>query len=221
MGRTRSGVAEHLGIEEVTARQRAARDPVERDRWQMIRLLVAGRSLADVAEATGYSARWVRVVVQRYNEQGPEGLADRRHANPGAAPLLDADGRAALETALEQAPPEGGRWTCAKVAAWIADRTGRKTVPAQRGWVYLRRTGHSPQVPRPRHVRAADPAVAQAVFKKADRGGRRGAHPPPGHAGGGVGLRRAPRRPQAGAAPGVGQAGATPGRRGRAALPVA
>jgi transposase len=166
MGRTRFGVAEHLGIEEVTARQRAARDPVERDRWRMIRLPVAGRSPADVAEATGYSARWVRVVVQRYNEQGPEGLADRRHANPGAAPLLDADGRAALETALEQAPPEGGRWTCAKVAAWIADRTGRKTVPAQRGWVYLRRTGHSPQVPRPRHVRAADPAVAQAVFQK-------------------------------------------------------
>ena len=166
MGRTRFGVAEHLGGEEVTARQRAARDPVERDRWQMIRLLVAGRSLADVAEATGYSSRWVREVVRRYNEQGPDGLADRRHANPGAAPLLDADGRAALEAALAQPPPEGGRWTCARVAAWSADRTGQETVPAQRGWVYLRRTGHSPQVPRPRHVRAADPA-AQAAFQKA------------------------------------------------------
>ena len=159
-------MADHLGLEELTARYRAARDPVERGRWQMIRLLVAGRSLAEVADVTGYSTRWVREVVKRYNEQGPEGLADRRHANPGAAPLLDAGGQAALEAALDDPPPEGGRWTCAKVAAWIAARTGRERVPAQRGWAYLRRTGHSPQVPRPRHVRAADPA-AQAAFQKA------------------------------------------------------
>jgi transposase len=166
MGRTRFGVADHLGLEELTVRYRAARDPVERGRWQMIRLLVAGRSLREVAEVTGYSTRWVREVVRRYNVHGPAGLADGRHANPGAAPLLDAAGRRALAAALEQAPPGGGLWTCAKVAAWIADRTGRESVPAQRGWVYLRRTGHSPQVPRPRHVRAADPA-AQAAFQKA------------------------------------------------------
>ena len=166
MGRTRFGVADHRGIEELAARQRAARDPVERDRWQMIRLLVAGRSLAETAEVTGYSTRWVREVVRRYNADGPDGLADRRHANPGAAPLLDTEGRAALEAALEQPPPEGGRWTCARVAAWIARRTGRETVPAQRGWVYLRRAGYSPQVPRPRHARAAD-AAAQAAFPQA------------------------------------------------------
>ena len=166
MARTRFGVVDHLALEEVMARQRAARDPVERDRWQMIRLLVAGRSLAEVAEATGYSTRWVREVVRRYNERGPAGLADGRHANPGAAPLLDAKGRQALEAALEQPPSEGGRWTCAKVAAWIARRTGRETVPAQRGWVYLRRAGYSPQVPRPRHARAAD-AAAGAAFQKA------------------------------------------------------
>jgi transposase len=165
MGRTRFGVADHFGLEELAVRQRAARDPVERGRWQMIRLLVAGRSLAETAEVTGYSTRWVREVVRRYNEQGPDGLADRRHANPGAAPLLDADGRAALEVALAQPPQGGGLWTCAKVAAWIADRIGREEVPAQRGWVYLRRAGYSPQVPRPRHVRAADPAAVAAFHK--------------------------------------------------------
>lgn len=171
MGRARFGVADHLGLEGLTARYRAARDPVERGRWQMVRLLVAGRSLAEVADVTGYSTRWVRAVVRRYNADGPDGLADRRHANPGAAPLLDADGRQALEAALDDPPAEGGRWTCAKVAAWIARRTGRERVPTPRGWAYLRRTGHSPQderarVHRPRHVRAADPA-AQAAFQKA------------------------------------------------------
>ena len=80
MGRTRFGVAEHLALEEVMARQRAARDPVERDRWQMIRLLVAGRSLAEVAEVTGYSTRWVREVVRRYNEHGPAPAAPCRPA---------------------------------------------------------------------------------------------------------------------------------------------
>jgi transposase len=165
MGRTRFGVAEHLGLEEVRARHRAARDPVERDRWQMIRLLGAGRSLAETAEVTGYSTRWVREVVRRYNADGPEGLADRRHANPGAAPLLDAGGRRALEAAPAEPPPEGGRWTCAKVAAWLARRTKREAVPAQRGWVYPRRTGHSPQVPRPQRARAAD-AAAQAASQK-------------------------------------------------------
>ena len=167
MGRTRFGVADHLGGEELTARHRAARDPVERSRRQMVWLLASGRSLREVAEVTGSSTRWVREVVRRYNADGPEGLADRRHANPGAAPLLDAEGRRALEAALEQAPPGGGLWTCAKVAAWLAGRTGREEVPAQRGWVYLRRTGHSPRVPRPRHARAADAAAAQAAFKKA------------------------------------------------------
>jgi transposase len=166
MGRTRFGVAEHLDLEELTARERAARDPVERGRWQMIRLLVAGRSLREVAEVTGYSSRWVREVVRRYNAEGPAGLADRRHANPGAAPLLDAEGQQALTVALAEPPPGGGRWTCAKVAAWIAARLGREAVPVQRGWVYLRRTGHSPQIPRPRHARAAD-AAAVAAFQKA------------------------------------------------------
>ena len=165
MGRTRFGVADHLDLEELTARYRAARDPVERGRWQMIRLLVAGRSLREVAEVTGYSSRWVREVVRRYNAEGPAGLADRRHANPGAAPLPDAEGRAALAAALAEPPPGGGLWTCARVAAWIARRTGRETVPAQRGWAYLRRAGYSPQVPRPRHARAAD-AAAQAAFQK-------------------------------------------------------
>jgi transposase len=162
----RFAVIDRLGIEELAARSRAAHDPVERGRWQMIWLLVTGRSLQEVADVTGYSTRWVREVVRRYNEHGPQALADGRHANPGAAPLLDADGRHALEAALAQPPPEGGQWTCAKVAAWLAARLGREKVPAQRGWVYLRRIGHSCQVPRPRHVRTAD-AAAQAAFQKA------------------------------------------------------
>jgi transposase len=164
--RRRFSVAAHLSAEELAARYRAASDPVLRSQVQMIWLLVAGRSLAEAAEVTGYSTRWVRAVVRRYNEDGPDGLGDRRHANRGGEPLLDAAGRAALTAALEQPPPEGGLWTCAKVAAWIAARTGRARVAVQRGWDYLRRTGHSQQMPRPRPARAAAAAAAAAFQKR-------------------------------------------------------
>src|SRR3712207_4005471 len=115
----RFAVADHLGMEELAARYRATRDPVERGRWQMIWLLASGRSLREVAAVMGYSTRWLREVVRRYNADGPEGLGDRRHGNRGAAPLLDAAGQQALEAALAVPPPDGGRWTSAKVAAWI------------------------------------------------------------------------------------------------------
>jgi transposase len=166
--RTRFSVAAHLSAEELAARYRAANDPVLRSRCQMIRLLVAGRPLAEVAEVTGYSTRWVREVVRRYNEAGPEGRGDRRHANRGAEPLLDAAGRAALEAVLDEPPPEGGLWTGREVAGWIAGRSGRapERVAPQRGWDYLRRLRYSRQVPRPRHAAAAD-AAAQAAFHKA------------------------------------------------------
>lgn len=163
--RERFTVAAHPSAEELAARHRAAGDPVLRSQLHMIRLLTSGRPLAEVAAVTGYSTRWVRKVVKRYNAHGPEGLGDRRHGNRGGAPLLDAAGRAALTAALEKAPPEGGLWTSGKVAAWIAGRTGREPVAPQRGWDYLRRTGHSRQTPRPRHARAAD-AAAAAAFKK-------------------------------------------------------
>ena len=163
--RTRFGVAAHLSADERVVRYRASCDPVERSRWQMIWLLVSGWLLGEVAAVTGYSTRWVREVVRRYTEQGPEGLSDRRHAKKGSAPLLDAEGRTALKAALDLPPLDGCLWSSAKVAQWIAARTGREQIAAQRGWDYLKRTGHSPQVPRPRHVRAAV-AEAKAAFQK-------------------------------------------------------
>jgi transposase len=163
---TRFAVAAHLSADELAARYRAARDPVARSRWQMIWLLICGRSLQEVAAVTGFSARWIREVVKAYNAQGPAALADQRHRNAGAAPLLDAAGRQALDEALLEPPPDGGLWTGRKVAPWIAEHLGRApdAIPPKRDWVYLRRLDYTPRVPRPRHAKAADPA-AQAAFQ--------------------------------------------------------
>ena len=131
----------HLGADELERRYRAARDPVERAHYQIVWLLSRGWATAAVMAATGYSRGWVQEVARRYNRAGPAGLGDRRHANPGGAALLDDAGQGELRGAL------------AGEAAWMAEKLGR-AVGAQRGWEYLRRLGHTPQVPRPAHADA-------------------------------------------------------------------
>jgi hypothetical protein len=116
---------------------------------------------------TGYTTRWIREVVRSYNADGVSAVADRRHANAGAAPLLDAAGQAALAAALHEPPPDSGRWSGRQVAAWITAWLHRPpgSIAATRGCEYLRRLGYTPQVPRPQHAKAAD-AAAQAAFQK-------------------------------------------------------
>lgn len=155
----------HLPVSELERRYRAAQDPVARSHWQIVWLLARGDPTAVVADVTSYSVNWVREIARRYREDGPPALGDRRHANPGAAPLLDTGQQAALRAALADPPPDGGLWTSRKVAAWISAQLGRP-VAEVRGWEYLGRLGFSPQRPRPRATRA-DPD-AQAAFKKGD-----------------------------------------------------
>src|SRR3954465_14185697 len=154
----------HLSPAELGQRYRAARSPIERSHLQIVWLLSRARGEREVAQVTGYGRRWVAEVVRRYNEEGPDGLGDRRRATAGARPLLGAGDEAALRAALAEPPADGGLWTGPKVAAWMAIRLGREVWP-QRGWDYLRKLGHSAQVPRPRPAGAASPEE-QAAYKK-------------------------------------------------------
>jgi transposase len=153
----------HLALDELEQRYRRSDDPVARSQWQMLWLLAGGMPTAAVARVTGYSVNWVREVAKRYREDGPAGIGDRRHGNPGAPPLLDAVQQAHLRAALGGPAPGGGIWTCRSVAAWMGAVLGRP-VSEQRGWEWMRRLGFTPQRPRPRETRA-DPA-AQEAFKK-------------------------------------------------------
>jgi transposase len=153
----------HLAVDELERRYRRADDPVARSQWQMVWLLSGGVPTAEVARVTGYSVNWVREVARRYREEGPAGIGDRRHRNPGAPPLLDATRQEQLRAALARPAPDGGVWTCRTVAAWMSAALGRR-VGEQRGWEWMRRLGFTPQRPRPRETRA-DPE-AQEAFKK-------------------------------------------------------
>src|SRR4051812_32263579 len=64
---------------------------------------------------TGYSQRWISVLVGRYTEAGVDGLGDLRRFNPGS--MLDAEKRERLDRTLDDPPPDGGLgW---RVAQWI------------------------------------------------------------------------------------------------------
>jgi transposase len=155
-------IAPHLTVTELEQRYRGAGDPVARSQWQIVWLLAGGMATAEVAGVTGYSVRWIQELARRYRA-GPEAIGDRRHGNPGAAPLLTAEQQEQLREALAGPAPDGGIWTCRQVARWMSQRLGRP-VSEQRGWEWMRRLGFTPQRPRPRETRA-DPA-AQAAFKK-------------------------------------------------------
>jgi transposase len=155
-------IAPHLTVAELEQRYRQAGDSVARSQWQMLWLLAGGRPTAEVARVTGYSVRWVQEIARRYRV-GPEAVGDRRHRNPGAAPLLNEEQQAQLRAALAGPAPDGGLWSCRQVAAWMGAQVGRSVDPA-RGWEWMRRLGFTPQRPRPRATRA-DP-MAQEAFKK-------------------------------------------------------
>ncbi len=160
---------EHLSTEELEARYRKARDPVLRSHYQIVWLLSLGKLTREVRELTGYSPEWIREISLRYNELGAQGLGDRRHGNPGASALLSPSEQRELSVALERPPQDGGMWNSRKVAEWIEEKTGRRRLRAQREWEYLRKLGHTPQLPRPANAEAD--TQEQEAFKKSSPSG--------------------------------------------------
>jgi len=154
-----------LELAELEQRYRQASDPVARSQWQIIWLLAQGQSTQQVVQTTGYSTTWIGTIAKRYNADGPGGIGDRRHTNPGAASLLSPEQLVELDVALDGPSPDGGLWTGPKIAQWMTDKLGRK-VHVQRGWELLQRLNYRSYVPRPRHANA-DVAAQEAFQKKA------------------------------------------------------
>src|SRR5262245_64756714 len=109
----RLAVEGHLTADQARARYRACSPPVEETRWHALWLLARTdepRTPAQVADLVGLSAITVRAVLHRWNDHGPDGVADRRKDN-GADPKLTPRRQAALYAALQKRPPDGGLWS--------------------------------------------------------------------------------------------------------------
>ena len=77
----------HLSGAELEARYETAGDPVSKSHFHAIWLLSLGHKASEVAGILSFSARWVRLLAKRYNEQRPDSLSDRRQSN-GAVPAI-------------------------------------------------------------------------------------------------------------------------------------
>ena len=170
MAHTRLIVAPHLPAAELARRYRACRQAPERARWHALLLMAREhdpKSAREAAALLGYTNRWLHGIVRRYNERGPDSIPDGRASNKGAVPVLTPSLLAELDAALDGSPPEGGLWTCAKVAGWVEQHTGERPALST-AWSYLRQLGAKPKVPRPRHTGSASPEERDA-FKGGSR----------------------------------------------------
>lgn len=164
----------YLTSEELKERYQQESDAAQKTRWHALWLLSQGRyNGREVAEFLGCVpsnvSRWARW----YNDEGPEGVRDRRKEAPGRPRLIDELSDEQLDELVEaleagEAPPEagGGLWTGPKVARWLEQALGREpgSINNKQGWRALRQLGFSLQRPRPRHPDAD--AEAQQAFKK-------------------------------------------------------
>jgi transposase len=158
-----------LTAEEFQKRYRQTTDAVERTHWHILWQAKEGKTPREVAELLGYTARWVRTIMQRWNAEGEAGIRDHRQDIDVSRPLLSAHQQEDLAAALQEPPEDGGLWSGPKVAQWMQRTLGREIAP-QRGWDYLQRVGYSSRVPRPQHAKAD--AEVQQAFKKTARAGR-------------------------------------------------
>lgn len=60
-------IVDHLSVEQLEARYRAARDVTEARHTRAIWLLAQGRTFLEVAEVLAFAPRWVEELAARYN----------------------------------------------------------------------------------------------------------------------------------------------------------
>lgn len=150
MGRPHLAIVPHLTHDAIACRYRACRTGVEKARWHVLWLLTRPDeppAPETVAAMVDPAAGWVRAVLERWDADGPDGLADRRAEVNGGRYNLTTDQQIDLWAAIQQAPPDGGLWTGPKVAGYVRDCWG-VSVCKQTGWEWLRGLCFSLQVPR-------------------------------------------------------------------------
>jgi transposase len=162
-------IQEHLSSAELEARYKAAGDAISKSHFHALWLLSSGYAIGEVAELLSFSTRWIRLLIHRYNEGGPEALGDRRAGNGASPKILTPAALAALKERIRTPPDDGGLWSGPKIARWLAQFHGLVSVHDQRGWDALIAIDYSLQQPRPRHPEAADEAEREALKKSLRR----------------------------------------------------
>jgi transposase len=135
-----------------------------------------GLSRAEAAMIAGMDRQILRDWVRRFNEEGPEGLVNRRA--PGNPRRLTSEQEAELAQIVEGGPAAAGlahlaRWRCADLKALIKARWG-VTYHERTIGKLLDRLGFSHITTRPRHYRQ-DPEAMETFKKTSPPSSRRSA----------------------------------------------
>ena len=160
-----AAIKPHLSVAELARRYKTAGEPVAKSHFHALWLVALGHDVGEVAELLSFSVRWVRSLVKRYNEGGPELLGDQRKHSGAAPRILTPEALEALRERLKAAPDDGGLWSGPKIARWLAKYHAMTLVHDQRGWDALIAIAYSIQQPRPRHPKTAT-AEDRASLKK-------------------------------------------------------
>src|SRR3954453_13981517 len=155
-----------LGAGELRREAGRCRDARAARRMLAPALVLEGASREEAARAAGMDRQTLRDWVHRYNEEGLDGLSDRRR--PGPRPRLTPEQEAELATVVERGPdPERdgvGRWRRTDLKALIEARFAVRPHERTVGKVLCRLAFPRLSV-RPKHPEADE--AAQAAFKKA------------------------------------------------------
>ena len=119
-------VAEHLSVADLEARYEACEDVTSLRHFHTIFLLARRHSTRPVAEITSFGQRWFEHLLERCMMYGPAALGDLRRDNRGVATLRKPQLLERLRVRLGEPPPDGGHWTSARAARWMADDLARK-----------------------------------------------------------------------------------------------
>ena len=119
-------VRSRLSGVELEARYEGAADPIGKNHFHALWLLSSGYDVVEVADLLSFSPRWVRALVKRYNEGGPDTLGDRRIHNGASPTILTPAALVALKERIKTPPDDGGQGLKSFL---IASRSTRSTRP--------------------------------------------------------------------------------------------
>jgi transposase len=160
-----TSIKPHLSVAALERRYETAQEPIAKSHFHALWLVVSGFEIDEVAAILSFSTRWVRSLIKRYNEGGPDSLGDQRINNGTAPTILTPEALGALKERLKAPPDGGGLWSGPKIARWLAKYHRVTSVHDQRGWDALIAVGYSIQQPRPCHPETAT-EVERAKLKK-------------------------------------------------------
>ena len=162
------GLREDFDAKALRALAKRAKDGPQARRLLALAAIYDGAARSEAAKIGGVTLQIVRDWVLRFNEQGPDGLLDRKA--PGQPSLMNDEHRAALARIVEKGPTPAihgvVRWRIVDLCQWLFEefRIAASETTMSRE---LRKLGYRKLSARPRHHAQRDGAIEE--FKKSSR----------------------------------------------------